>query len=620
MRRFFCWEDAFIYKHCCDTDKYGVKGIELCFTSTGREFDDCCPPPGLHSAPGDQVAMSWFDGGCDANFPYATENLARAVLTGPSYHPHTGAVLSVGYSDEERTRRVEQELEVIRTKTFFDFVEGVLRFWADRTLDLTFMVLWNVILGSFADAWVACPSAALLAGFLHSERMFDIDWRMAQRNRLALETLHVHAMEEGRVRPGEFFGVSEALGRLDGLRDKWRPPWPVRTDLVIPICELEDMTALSSSFREGFSGVAELFDRSNDAYVKRRRVSFRLRLYDVCGRLALLGLGGRNVSRRLLGDALRPLRRLFRDPQVVSLTEEVPNGETTPYLAHFATAASSGDLAEVTLLLHADFLEHVRHDTFERLVSSLMTGSWPLGEFDFMYLGWRHEGPVGAGGRVFGEAKYRCPLSAQSRRLAWPCFGGGSHPLARNERATEYNPVLLDTLWRVLYGLPFDPVADEFGGYDFGQLLVTRQAVLRRSPSYWRYVAGAVAAKHTFRLLPGTKFISKRVDLDPRSSFNKGLSVWMEHQWHLLLDPRFFPERPGAGSDAGGPRNLCAYTRLADRGLPLGLRLPPDSVVLRHYLLDAPQQLRLLADSMSRHQARLADAARNGTPGGFVLA
>merc|ERR1712194_948265 len=108
-------------------------------------------------------------------------------------------------------------------------------------------------------------------------------------------------------------------------------------------------------------------------------------------------------------------------------------------------------------------------------------------------------------------------------------------------------------------GSTFDPGTDDFGGYDFAQLLVSRRAVLGRPAAFWHYLSHSASAQASFQFLPGTRFISRRVDLSPHWGFNKCVSHWFERMWHLLLDRRFFPELSDAGNSGAG-RDLRAFT------------------------------------------------------------
>merc|ERR1712216_975498 len=130
------------------------------------------------------------------------------------------------------------------------------------------------------------------------------------------------------------------------------------------------------------------------------------------------------------------------------------------------------------------------------------------------------------------------------------------------------------------------------------------RAVSRRPKSFWRYLSRAVSARASFQFLPGTRFVSRRIDLTANWGFNKGVCIWFEHMWPLLFDPRFFPD---AATRAA--KDLRAFTRLADASLPLGLRTGPDGVMLRHYLLTADEQCAIIRDAAGCHYARVAAMA-----------
>lgn len=283
-----------------------------------------------------------------------------------------------------------------------------------------------------------------------------------------------------------------------------------------------------------------------------RHARFRVFVYMVCGTYALLGhdtdrdedLSQSDVeklSKRLFSGLSEELLKIFGGglqgkfslPHVhlAILEEEVPTGDAAVYLHHLAKAAASETLGNITLLLHPDFLEHVRSWRVSSIFQALVSGSWPK-DVDFMYLGWRHEGPVTDDGRVASHMRYHCDLEPSKKggnRLG-PCDGG-------------YNPILLQNLWLRAFGRDLDPIqGDDLGGYDFSQLLVTRQAVLHRPVAYWRYLSQVISARSSFELLPGTKFISRRTDLSVNDPWNKGVCAWFEHIWHMLFDPSFFPD------------------------------------------------------------------------------
>ena len=105
-----------------------------------------------------------------------------------------------------------------------------------------------------------------------------------------------------------------------------------------------------------------------------------------------------------------------------------------------------------------DFLEHVRAWMVVSIFRAFLNGAWPQ-EVDFLYLGWRHEGPVTPEGRVASHLRYHCDIEPGPGGRLGPCDAG-------------YNPRLLENMWQMIFGRPLDPFSgDDLGGYDFSQLL-----------------------------------------------------------------------------------------------------------------------------------------------------
>eukprot|EP00438_Fugacium_kawagutii_P007968 Skav221213 [mRNA] locus=scaffold2467:147969:149066:- [translate_table: standard] len=299
-----------------------------------------------------------------------------------------------------------------------------------------------------------------------------------------------------------------------------------------------------------------------------RHARFRIFIYMVCGTYALLGHDTDRDEDLSQADVLKisqsifdglpvELLHIFGNSGVASgvprgvprvhlaiLEEEVPTGDAAVYLYHLARASTSATLGNITLLLHPDFLEHFRSWKVTTLFQALVSGSWPQ-HVDFQYLGWRHEGPVTDDGRVSSHLRYHCDIEPWKGGRIGPCDGG-------------YNPVLLQNLWRMAFGRDLDPrgSGDDLGGYDFSQLLVTRRAVLQRPAAYWRYLSHVISARASFQLLPGTKFISRKIDLSKYDPFNKGVCVWFEHMWHMLFDRNFFPD---GDTDKDKICNFCGF-------------------------------------------------------------
>ncbi|CAK9105811.1 unnamed protein product [Durusdinium trenchii] len=364
-----------------------------------------------------------------------------------------------------------------------------------------------------------------------------------------------------------------AMERVRQLEEsRFAPAQPWLADMVIPLCSPKEIHAVNSGLAllgrslpprmddaDGWPPDSQKAHRAKEYNRLRghwRHAKFRVFIYMVCGTFGLLGkhiepdasvpeADVARLAKGIFADLPEELLRLFTagrsvrsvavdilKPQLhlAVLEEEVPTGDAAVYLHHLARASAAKNLGNITLLLHPDFLEHIRSWKVSTLFQALVSGSWPQ-HVDFLYLGWRHEGPVTAEGRVASHLRYHCDVEPWKGGKIGPCDSG-------------YNPILLQNLWRMAFGRKLDPVGgDDLGGYDFSQLLVTRRAISRRSPAYWRYLSQVISARASFELLPGTRgFISRRTDLSVNDPFNKGVCAWFEHIWHMLFDPSFFPD------------------------------------------------------------------------------
>mmetsp|Transcript_63248 Transcript_63248/g.206384 ORF Transcript_63248/g.206384 Transcript_63248/m.206384 type:complete len:650 (+) Transcript_63248:178-2127(+) len=625
--RTWCWRDVFVYRECCDTASYGPGGLELCFAQPGLSFDICCPPPEdleapIYGAPRRWVS-GWFEGeehlGCRSRFHWLPAAIAFTLNFGTEYHPRTGDVLdrapglNTTMSKNSVQRALKQHLEENADLGFGSFLRLARRYYEAREANIELTHMINEILTRFGDSLTECPQAAFLAAFLKIESIFSRDLATARRFAHSMRTLLMRTITRGRVPEAETWDAHFALENLEVLDRKPRLTRPATVDFVVPLCSLDDVGATAGSLRQVFGEVPEV--TMPGAF----QAEMALHIYDTCSLIthhfsdgsgkslsALLfdGLPGRTAELFGAGGAGRGLR-LF----VSEFVEEVPAGDLTAYMHHIAEASASGTLADVTFLLHADFAEHIRTWTMEQILGSLASGAWPHDDVDFLYLGWRHEGPNQDGGRrVATTLRWHC--STNGPRLKH-CFNHPPQPLARGVRFGDFNPVLFENVWRWTFGCDFDARTDDFGGFDFSQLLVSKRAAQARSAGFWRHLARAITDRSSFQLLPGTRFISRRVDLSPQYKFNKGVSIWFEHLWHLVFDPLFFPEKPDAGSlEPGGQRDLRAFTRMGDPRLPLGFRVGgmgvPDSVMLRHYWLSADEQCKLFKDRQGCHLAKLS--------------
>ncbi|CAE7949359.1 unnamed protein product, partial [Symbiodinium sp. KB8] len=585
--------------------------------------------------------------GCDSSFPWAPHALAPALLHGPAYHPNTGEHMedllpfegSTGRgvrqermglrgSDEEaadRTQRVRHELaRRWGAMGFRSFMRGARLYYETREWGVEMVAILSQIMANFGHSLSQCMPGTLLAVLIKAETLFDLDLGAARRLHWTAKALLQRALTERRMNwtlgeedPSSSQGIlALALEHVQRLEERRQPPsrpWVV--DLVFPLCSFKELNAISEGLALIGSGVGSVFDpldgwpagtlqarKARDHNRIRgpwRHARFRLFIYAVCGTYGLFGRHADSASilpqeeaklaKEIFSGLSSSTVQLFREgPEelpplhLAVFEEEVPTGDVAAYVHHLAVASSSQNLGNITMLLHPDFLEHVRSWMVVSIFRAFLNGAWPQ-EVDFLYLGWRHEGPVSPGGRVASHLRYHCDIEAGPGGRLGPCDVG-------------YNPRLLENMWQMIFGRPLDPFSgDDLGGYDFSQLLVTRRAVLNRPARYWRYLSKVLSAKSSFELLPGTRFISRRTDLTVNDPHNKGVCAWFEHMWHMLFDPRYFPRKAGTVQEA----DLRSYTRLHDEALPLGLRAGPDTVLGRHYWLNAEQQCRALRDEQA---------------------
>merc|ERR1711871_1343011 len=114
-------------------------------------------------------------------------------------------------------------------------------------------------------------------------------------------------------------------------------------------------------------------------------------------------------------------------------------------------------------------------------------------------------------------------------------------------------------IWELLFEQPFIPNIDDWGGYSFMQIAVSRDAMLRRPRSFWERAWQALARQQNYQLLPGTRFISWRTDGLANFSWHKGVEIAMEHLPHVL----FFPHA----------KSRLWPTRLHDATVPLSFKV-----------------------------------------------
>ena len=68
--------------------------------------------------------------------------------------------------------------------------------------------------------------------------------------------------------------------------------------------------------------------------------------------------------------------------------------------------------------------------------------------------------------------------------------------------------------WELLFQKQVRLPEDDFGNYDYNQFVVARAAVVRRSFAFFEHAWKAFTRRQNYELLPGTRFLSKRVEFN----------------------------------------------------------------------------------------------------------
>eukprot|EP00392_Amoebophrya_sp_AT5.2_P008236 g8255.t1 len=511
----------------------------------------------------------------------------------------------------------------------------------------------NDVIRLFPDAFVACPIVTALAVLFKSHMLASQDLDSSVGMFSAISTLVERGMEEGVVPGAESwhwgllrqrfhpFNTRVFLNRTTGGRGS-ADGVGSSTNAITVYSGYRDLEERGSSLVTLPDGrFAKLAHAPTVDVVMviccEGGISLlpfavaRYFLYDVCGCIRYEDAGNITSSetakktpraaewQRLFAAVPDPEelfaqnRLFFRD-----VAEEVPTGEIVAYFLHLSE--NYEELADVTLFLHPDYREHVRENLLEKLGNAVSSAhTWPFHATHFMYLGWRHEqspqhGP--ANKPEHQEMKMKnlvgphfsrhCPIYDRiTGRPLPPCrFDAFAfrNVVRRQQKdiVGDYNPFLLERIWRILFAEEFDARVDDFGGYDFNQFLVSRARVREARPrGFYKHVAEKLQSADTWKGLLGSSggsspplwdagldiggratrgrraaaarrprsrsrrtfgtaatpkpgaaatlrpprhpsvfhFISERVDLTPSTGWNKGVCIWFEHMWHLLFGP-----------------------------------------------------------------------------------
>merc|ERR1712150_203739 len=134
-----------------------------------------------------------------------------------------------------------------------------------------------------------------------------------------------------------------------------------------------------------------------------------------------------------------------------------------------------------------------------------------MGGVSFLNLGQRHNGPVDMAGRVNSEVQSYCAKRHNQHgrtttgdiQASWSVFRGAS-TLMRISNRTPSGAYCqwLELAWELLFGTPLRLPEDDYGGYDYGQFVVTREAVQRRPQAFWARAWRALCSQNNYLLLP----------------------------------------------------------------------------------------------------------------------
>eukprot|EP00439_Symbiodinium_sp_Y106_P067252 s735_g11.t1 len=318
------------------------------------------------------------------------------------------------------------------------------------------------------------------------------------------------------------------------------------------------------------------FDVSSSAYSLENEAEVEIDLSSGSER------AGSSHSLVALSSSLLRVAKYFRRAFVIPFHEEIPTGEVSPNLHH--VAQHYDDLPDFMMFIHVDVYEHVEVPALVSVLNSFALRLWPR-ELPFLHLGRRHSGPIDATGRVRSEIRSYCrmraPREGVQRKTAPSIFRGDSVL----ERYTVRTPSgwycqWVELAWELLFHHPPQLPEDDYGGYDYGQFVASREAAKARPKAFWQNGWRALCSSSNYRLLLGTKFLSwKDLTAMERTKeekftwfgFHKGLEMAFEHLWHVVFHPE--------------AATWLWPSRLRDPSLPLGLKfaMNGDPTLLRFY-------------------------------------
>eukprot|EP00931_Biecheleriopsis_adriatica_P088143 TRINITY_DN62520_c0_g1_i1.p1 TRINITY_DN62520_c0_g1~~TRINITY_DN62520_c0_g1_i1.p1 ORF type:complete len:688 (+),score=119.25 TRINITY_DN62520_c0_g1_i1:73-2136(+) len=605
-REGICWRGSYTFERCCAERRSAESHAKSCWSSPAVHRL-CCGSAGNHALCGLGAAGAGRE-----------ETLFReccALPTPPEFAPATfPAGCHARMWREESfiyTVMKAKEVPALRVADLGWLAE---HFYATGDALPSLLVLVEALVRRRGDALEMCAPAALLAHLLDLERSMYSTGLQVVRAKLKQLKLMWHQIaspgltEEGNLSAplpsavthgGEqtlLQAVRTGFRRLDAqvaeidqaVRSRKRTGFEAQ--ILLPVCWPGELSHFQVLLREVFH--PGLLQKTGTLY-----------LYDVC--YALFPAGSsvydlRNVEEvEIMGseghvsfstspphlwpkdplpEAVVEMARRFRRTVLVPFHEEVPMGMVSVVMRHLAVHYER--LPDLLFCIHPDMYEHVQLDALDTVLRSVALQQYPP-NVHFLPMGHRHTGPVDDSGRVGTEVRSYCAERKGTSDGRWSSFRGGSHLKRISKRApTGAYCQWLELAWELLFEKPMRLPQDDFGGYDFGQSVVTREAVQQRPKAFWQRAWRALCSRSNFQLLPGTSFVSTAVEFvgtvgaffpTDWSGYHKAMECVFEHMWTVLFNPK--------------AKSWLWPTRLRDPSLPLAFKfnVMHNPSVLRQY-------------------------------------
>eukprot|EP00928_Gymnodinium_smaydae_P087845 TRINITY_DN72037_c0_g1_i1.p1 TRINITY_DN72037_c0_g1~~TRINITY_DN72037_c0_g1_i1.p1 ORF type:complete len:614 (+),score=31.26 TRINITY_DN72037_c0_g1_i1:30-1871(+) len=555
-----CWTNAAVEEACCSRQH------DLCGSVDQRTFISCCKRSQARSADVKRPHDCWT-------------NLA---------------------SDSDLLKNISADEVTLRPVDLSGFAQY---FYSSGDALPALYMISSVLIRTGPPALDMCPSATVMAHLLELERSLHETPIPAMKARVrALRQVwyallpklfhgnmtHSHASalaEDVRVIASGFARLEDQLSELGALA-RARRKAGFEVQVVLPVCwprEAWNLNFLKDRVfvDAGLANVGTLFiydvcygffPPGGAAYDLRNELECEVTSSSktVC---AFGGVSGKDSSLLPWPTLILELAHRFNKVVVVPFHEEIPMGVVSVIMRHVSVHYNR--LPDVLLFLHPDTFEHVHMDALRTVFSTLSLRQWPA-KMPYLSLGHRHNGPVHSSGRVASEVLSYCrPKIKRSAKLdlsrePWSVYSGAQHLVRVPGRYPGgFYCQWLELAWELLFDKPISLPEDDYGGYDFGQTAVTREAILRRPKHFWEQAWRALCTRSNYELLPGVKFVSYRVELNHNqvlldsaskswTGYHKAMECVFEHLWHVIFNPE--------------KKTWLLPTRLRDPSVPLSFK------------------------------------------------